>query len=102
MAAYRTFARFRGESRISTWLYRVATNAALMKLRKELPRRNLTQTGYEEIDLPSPGESPEKLALNSELREHLEQGLDVLEIMRHIHVFVAKYLYNLDSGTLIE
>ena len=78
MAASRNSERFRGESRIGTWLYRIATNAALMKLRKERPRRNLTQTGYEEIALPSPGESPEKLALNSELREHLEQGLDML------------------------
>lgn len=49
-------------------MYRIATNAALMKLRKERPRRNLTQPGYEEIELPSPGEGPEKLALNSELR----------------------------------
>ena len=78
LAASRNSERFRGESRIGTWLYRIATNAALMKLRKERPRRNLTQTGYEEIDLPSPGEGPEKLALNSELREHLEQGLDML------------------------
>ena len=78
MAASRNSERFRGESRIGTWLYRIATNAALMKLRKERPRRNLTQTGYEEIDLPGPGEGPEKLALNSELREHLEQGLDML------------------------
>ena len=78
MAASRNSERFRGESRIGTWLYRIATNAALMKLRKERPRRNLTQTGYEEINLPSPGEGPEKLALNSELREHLEQGLDML------------------------
>ena len=60
-------------------MYRIATNAALMKLRKERPRRNLTQPGYEEIELPSPGEGPEKLALNSELRQHLEQGLDMLQ-----------------------
>ena len=78
LAAYRNFERFRGESRFSTWLYRIATNSALMKLRKERPRRNLVQTDYEEIELPSPGESPEKLAPNSELREHLEQGLDIL------------------------
>ena len=45
LAAYRNFERWGGESRISTWLYRIATNAALMKLRKERPRRNLTQTG---------------------------------------------------------
>lgn len=79
LAAYRNFERFRGESRVSTWLYRIATNAALMKLRKERPRRNLTQPGYEEIELPSPGEGPEKLALNSELPQHLEQGLDMLQ-----------------------
>ena len=79
LAAYRNFERFRGESRVSTWLYRIATNAALMKLRKERPRRNITQTGYEEIELPSPGEGPENLALNSELREHLERGLDMLQ-----------------------
>ena len=78
LAAYRNFERFLGESRISTWLYRIDTNAALVKLGKERPRRNLTQTGYEEIDLPSPGEGHEKLALNSELRERLEQGLDML------------------------
>jgi WASH complex subunit 7 len=27
----------------------------------------------------------------------LEQGLDVLEIMRNIHVFVSKYQYNLNN-----
>jgi WASH complex subunit 7 len=27
----------------------------------------------------------------------LEQGLDVLEVMRNIHLFVAKYHYNLHS-----
>ncbi|MBI3021153.1 MAG: hypothetical protein HYY90_03745 [Candidatus Omnitrophica bacterium] len=26
--------RFRGDSKLSSWLYRIATNAALMKLRK--------------------------------------------------------------------
>ena len=78
LAAYRNFHRFRGDARVSTWLYRIATNAALMKLRKDRPRRTLTQTGYEDIELPSPLEGPEKMALNSELREHLEGGLDQL------------------------
>ncbi|KAJ8941034.1 hypothetical protein NQ318_015510 [Aromia moschata] len=32
----------------------------------------------------------------------LEQGLDVLEIMRNINVFVSKYLYNLNSQVFIE
>ncbi|XP_046962776.1 WASH complex subunit 4 [Vanessa cardui] len=32
----------------------------------------------------------------------LEQGLDVLEIMRNIHIFVAKYQYNLNNQIFIE
>ena len=29
------------------------------------------------------------------------QGLDVLEIMRNIHVFVAKYAYNLNNQVML-
>lgn len=32
----------------------------------------------------------------------LEQGLDVLEIMRNIQIFVGKYLYNLNNQLFIE
>lgn len=32
----------------------------------------------------------------------LEQGLDVLEIMRNIHIFVSKYQYNLNNQIFIE
>ena len=78
LSAYRNFHRFRGESSVSTWLYRIAMNAALMRLRKDKNKKLLTQTGYDDVQLASPLEGPEKLALNSELRERLEQGLDML------------------------
>lgn len=32
----------------------------------------------------------------------LEQGLDVLEIMRNIHVFVSRYMYNLNNQIFVE
>ena len=75
LAAYRNFFRFRGESKVSTWLYRIAVNAALMKLRRDRPRNFLTETGYDDAQLVSRADGPEKLALNSELRE---RGLDLL------------------------
>jgi len=78
LSAYRNFHRFRGDSSVSTWLYRIAVNAALMKLRRDKNKRTQTQTGYEEIQLVSTIAGPEKSALNSELRERLERGLDML------------------------
>ena len=32
----------------------------------------------------------------------LEQGLDVLEIMRNIHVFVSRFLYNVNNQIFVE
>lgn len=78
LSAYRNFHRFRGESSVSTWLYRIAVNAALMKLRRDKNKKAQTQTGYEEMQIVSPHEGPEKLALNSELRNNLEHGLEML------------------------
>ena len=53
LSAYRNWERFRGDAQLTTWLYRIAVNAALMKLRKEKPRRTHTQTVPEEQDLSS-------------------------------------------------
>ena len=35
-------------------------------------------------------------------QQTLEQGLDVLEIMRKIHLFVGQYLYNLNNQIFVE
>ena len=78
ISAYRNFDRFRGEATVSTWLYRIAINAALMKLRKDRRRDYLTQTGYDDTRLVSWTEGPERAAINTELREKLEEGLALL------------------------
>ena len=77
LAAYRNWERFRGEAQVSTWLYRICVNACLMRLRKEKRARYLTATGYDETSIIS-WEGPERAALNSELRERLEEGLQLL------------------------
>ena len=78
LAAYRNYHRFRGDSSMSTWLYRITVNASLMKLRKDKRKSQLTQLGYDDTQLVSRTDGPEREALNSELRDRLEKGLDML------------------------
>ena len=78
LSAYRSWDRFRGEAEVTTWLYRIAVNACLMKLRKEKKGRYLTQTGYEDRHVVDWTDSPERAALNSELRRALEEGIALL------------------------
>ncbi len=84
ISAYRAFPKFKGQSKVSTWLYRIVVNACLMKIRKEQVRsKYLTNTGDDVSVVPnwrdagSPNE-PERAALNSELRDVLDQGLSRL------------------------
>ena len=78
LSAYRAFGRFRGDSKVTTWLYRITVNAALMKLRKEKRARTLTRTGIEDMDIADWDETPEKLAANAELGDKLQEGISYL------------------------
>ena len=76
ISAYRSFHRFKGESKVSTWLYRIVVNACLMKIRKEKSRsKYLTETGYNDAVIQDWGNDPEQAAVNSELRDQVESGL---------------------------
>ncbi len=84
ISAYRAFPKFKGQSKLSTWLYRIVVNACLMRIRKEKARaKYLTQTAYDDElvhDWASAGSwnEPERAALNGELRDALDKGLDRL------------------------
>nr|XP_039256887.1 WASH complex subunit 4-like [Styela clava] len=75
---------------IDTTFYNLTT-VALHDWRTYGEMRNLAVQKYQlrmqEVHLPN---------------QTLEQGLDVLEIMRNIHVFVSKYLYNLNNQIFVE
>ena len=49
LSAYRNLKSFKGGSTFSTWVYRIATNHALMRLRKKNPET----VGLDEIAIPS-------------------------------------------------
>ncbi len=76
ISAYRAFHRFKGQSKVSTWLYRIVVNACLMKIRKEKSRSNyLTETGYNEEVIQDWGNDPEQATINGELWDVVETGL---------------------------
>ena len=79
LSAYRAWDRFRGESRVTTWLYRITMNAALMRLRKTKRARALTNTGLDDMDVVDWNASPDRDAVNAELKEKLQEGIDRLD-----------------------
>ena len=79
LSAYRAYDRFRGQSQLTTWLYRITMNAALMRLRKTKKARTLTHTGIDEVEVIDWTKNPHKDALDSELGDKLREGIDLLE-----------------------
>jgi len=69
---------FRGESRISTWIYRIATNAAYDRMRQSSYRNEASQellVGADELEDSEPGEQAEQGAYNGEAALSVEQYL---------------------------
>jgi len=76
ISAYRAFSNFKGQSKVTTWLYRIVVNACLMKIRKEKSRaKYLTETGYDDAVVHDWRNDPEKAVMNAELRDVLQRGL---------------------------
>ena len=84
LSAYRGLPNFKSESTFSTWLYRIATNASLMKLR----RRREGHVSYEQsqgsngetepMAIPDWSAQPLEELLDSETREVLGREVDLL------------------------
>ena len=80
VSAFRARDRFRGDSKPTTWLYRITVNAALMRLRRDKRRNEMTVSEDARPDAPSTdlAELPGPAALNSELGEKLTVAVDAL------------------------
>lgn len=102
--AYRALDRFEGRSSLSTWLYRIATNQALMRLRKQSPpmvsvdETHVDEEGYE---LPRqftdwcclPEDefmSAEAQAMLNEAAEELSPALRAAFVLRDLHGFSTR------------
>lgn len=104
--AYRAIDRFEGRAHISTWLYRIAHNAVLMRLRKEKGAPELRSID-DELDLdtlptPTPwDESPERRVLQGELFAMMDDALTTLsDALRE--VFVLRDVDGLSTAETAE
>lgn len=84
LQAFRHLNEFEGRSHLSTWLYRIAANEALMLLRKRRPETSLTDSLPEEEPLEEPAEFtdwcclPEEELLSAEGRARLDESIRLL------------------------
>ena len=79
ISAYKALPNFKGQSKLSTWLYRIVVNACLMKIRKDKSRaKYLAEKSYDDAIVYDWKNDPEEAAVNSDLRSMLESGLDLL------------------------
>ncbi|MCC2640712.1 MAG: putative polymerase sigma-E factor (Sigma-24) [Nitrospira sp.] len=85
--AYRAYDRFRGDARVSTWLYAIASHACLRMRRKRKgePDRELsleefvpTSEGEYSLQVPMEGLSPQEALENKELRQILDHAIEKL------------------------
>lgn len=80
LLAYRHRARFRGESRYRTWLYRIASSAALTHLRRRRrARTDVTISLDRTPEPPAPFASPEEHVATAELAVRTRAFLDGLD-----------------------
>ena len=79
ISAFKALPHFKGQSKLSTWLYRIVVNTCLMKIRKEKSRaKYISEKDYDDAIVYDWKNDPEEEAVNSELRSTLETGLDFL------------------------
>jgi len=82
LKAYTGLASFRGDSKLSVWLYRITSNVCTDMLRRRRETVSLSQENEEgeplELELPDERFDPAALAERKDLREHIGAALKAL------------------------
>ena len=108
VAAWKGLPAFRGESKFSSWLYQLTTNAAIDFLRRE--KRHRAAVPMEDEPEPATPDTPQQAMEESEVRQALQQALDTLT-PEHREIFLLRQmrqlsyeeigrLLGLESGTV--
>lgn len=103
ISAFRAIDQFEGRSQLGTWLYRIAYNAALMRLRKhQTPTESLDEPFMTDDGDQMPrqlvdwSQLPDDMLLGKELRSTLETALQALPVSLR-SVFVLRDIEGLST-----
>jgi RNA polymerase sigma-70 factor (ECF subfamily) len=106
--AYRHLKDFDGRSSLSTWLYRVATNEALMFLRRKRPEQisidepvETEESEVEPVQIVDWCCLPEQELLSGEARRQLDRAVETLSSSLRI-VFVLRDIQGLSTSETAE
>jgi len=99
LQAHRSISRFRGDAKLSTWLYRIAVSKSLDFIRMKNRKKRFSSiknvlgisgTGGE--DIPSPeGANPDTVAERKERLQILQEALNTLPENQRIAITLSKY-----------
>lgn len=96
---YQTLTAFKGDASFSTWIYRIAVNASLNRMRKSSKNKFLQRLENvfsgdkgREYSFPiSEMESPENILIHAERNEWVEKALTSLPEKQRIAIVLSKY-----------
>ncbi len=95
--AYQSLSGFKGNATFSTWIYRIAVNASLNKVRKSTGNfivqrlTNLPEADKELKLSVNEIENPETLLIREEHRKWVQRALDSLPDNQRIAIVLSKY-----------
>jgi RNA polymerase sigma-70 factor (ECF subfamily) len=78
--AYKSLRRFRGQSRFSTWLYRITRNCAVDAIRRRERQRRLAERAVEEHPEPDPSLRAALSSALDGLPSELREGFVLIEV----------------------
>jgi RNA polymerase sigma-70 factor (ECF subfamily) len=93
VSAWRSLPDFRGDSQISTWLYRIVTNAALAQARRRKPATPLDPTDEAVSELLSDRDvgNPEGQALRNEEAARVHRAIATLEPSQRVPLVLREF-----------
>ena len=104
LRAYRGIKSFQGNSTFSTWIYRIAANSALMRLRKkQLPTVSIEDADEREapINVADFRPGPVEQLLTQETREAMERAIESLP-PEFRQVFILRDIEELSNAEVAE